>query len=120
MEEEQFQSLLNLFPVVRSRDYCVDSEASNQTSVPSEKDKQIMEWDNAWEEVDAEENRTERSEKEDPFWVHLRSSAEQTMGAEKAKQFCKAFRKVHEQLVYKALPLEAVRRITAHLDPNPN
>jgi len=116
MEDEQFRSLLNLFPVVRSRDYCAENEASNKTSTPSERDQQLMEWHDAWDELDAQENAAERSDREDPFWLHLRSSVAEKMGAENAGQFCKAFQKVHEQLVYKALPLDAVRQITTHMD----
>lgn len=77
-----------------------------------------MEWHDAWDELDAQENAAERSDREDPFWLHLRSSVAEKMGAENAGQFCKAFQKVHEQLVYKALPLDAVRRITTHMDPS--
>ncbi|KAH9316531.1 hypothetical protein KI387_025158, partial [Taxus chinensis] len=99
MEKEQFEELLNLFPVVRSRDYRAEDEAEpNKISASSERDKQVMDWHDAWDKLDAEENTVETSEKEDTFWMHLRSVVEQKMGTENAKQFCKAFQKVHQQL----------------------
>ncbi|GLJ38915.1 hypothetical protein SUGI_0793320 [Cryptomeria japonica] len=119
MEEEQFRKILNQFPVVRSRDYRAEDEAgSKKMLASSERDNQVMDWHDAWKKLDAEETAVERSEKEGTFWMHLRSSVEQKMGAENAEQFCRAFQKVHEQLVYRALPLDAIRRITAHLESN--
>ncbi|XP_057872288.2 uncharacterized protein LOC131078569 isoform X2 [Cryptomeria japonica] len=99
MEEEQFRKILNQFPVVRSRDYRAEDEAgSKKMLASSERDNQVMDWHDAWKKLDAEETAVERSEKEGTFWMHLRSSV--------------------EQKVYRALPLDAIRRITAHLESN--
>ncbi|KAK4419644.1 hypothetical protein Salat_2377300 [Sesamum alatum] len=98
MDESEFRQLLDLFPVVRSRDYHADWESSRQStrSGPSE---EVNEWHDAW---NTEDNR-------EAFWGKLKSAAEQKMGAADADRFCKAFQQVYKKLVYEELSLDAAR-----------
>eukprot|EP00252_Welwitschia_mirabilis_P019454 TRINITY_DN4516_c0_g1_i1.p2 TRINITY_DN4516_c0_g1~~TRINITY_DN4516_c0_g1_i1.p2 ORF type:complete len:117 (+),score=25.78 TRINITY_DN4516_c0_g1_i1:140-490(+) len=116
MDEQQFRRLLDMFPVVRSRDFCAENEAPVASSSQMEKDTAI-EWQNAWEEFDVQENSNEKCSNEDPFWEHLRSSIEKKFGSEIAMKFSKAFQKAHNQLVYSAIPLETARKIASHSHP---
>ncbi|GMH07616.1 hypothetical protein Nepgr_009456 [Nepenthes gracilis] len=101
MDEQEFQRLLNLFPVVRSRNYHADSESSSlATSLPAK--DEVKEWQNAWDEGD------KKAETQDAFWGKLRSAAERKVGAAEAEKFCDAFRHVYRKLVYEEISKEAV------------
>ncbi|XP_078445434.1 octanoyltransferase isoform X3 [Wolffia australiana] len=69
MEEREFRKLLDLFPIVRSPDYCLNAE------IP----------------------REER-ELPDPFWNKLKSAAERKVGPAEADKFCKAFQTVFKKV----------------------
>ncbi|XP_058107421.1 uncharacterized protein LOC131251004 isoform X2 [Magnolia sinica] len=92
MDEQQFQQLLDMFPVVRSRDY------------------HLTKWQDAWGEADKQESETQGIDREDPFWNKLRLAAERKVGAANADRFCKAFQRVHAKLVYEELSSDAARR----------
>ncbi|KAK9984489.1 hypothetical protein SO802_034014, partial [Lithocarpus litseifolius] len=53
MDELEFQKLLDLFPVVRSRDYHAESEASREST--SMQNEAVKEWQSAWDEGDKKE-----------------------------------------------------------------
>ncbi|CAD5182491.1 uncharacterized protein LOC135633150 isoform X1 [Musa acuminata AAA Group] len=109
MDEQEFRRLLDLFPVVRSRNYCAASESSRGTTSHSSQDEQVTEWKNAWNQMDEKDGSSE-TENDDPFWQKLRLAAERKMGAAKAEKFCEAFRMAHEKLVYKELSSDAAQR----------
>lgn len=108
MDEREFRRLLDLFPIVRSRNYCADSELSRGSTSHSPKDE-VAEWKNAWNEMD-ERDVSEGTDSEGAFWQKLRLAAEKKVGPAKAEQFCKAFQKAHEKLVYKELSLDAAKK----------
>ncbi|XP_072980404.1 uncharacterized protein [Typha angustifolia] len=107
MDEREFRRLLDLFPVVRSRNYCAESgSTSGSSSRPTQNN--LADPNNAPKEADEKDVR--EIDKEDIFWQKLRIAAERKVGPMKAEQFCKAFQKAHEILVHKELSLEAAQR----------
>ncbi|XP_015578988.1 uncharacterized protein LOC107261793 [Ricinus communis] len=105
MDEEEFRRRLNLFPVVRPRDYHIDLDPSRQSTSRPPLDE-AKKWQDAWEEEPPEWGKKE-IDNHDAFWEKLKAAAERKMGAAEAKRFCNAFQKVHRQLVYKELSLDA-------------
>ncbi|GAB4855957.1 hypothetical protein Ancab_024596 [Ancistrocladus abbreviatus] len=101
MDEDEFQRLLNMFPVVRSRDYNAEAESSSLSGSPSAKNE-LKQSQNA--QVDGDKKETET---QDAFWGKLRSAVETKVSAAEAERFCDAFRKVYHRLVYEALSVEA-------------
>ncbi|ERM99117.1 uncharacterized protein LOC18427146 [Amborella trichopoda] len=112
MDEAEFRQLLHMFPVVRSRTYCADTDASRQISSQTEKDE-IMEWQDAWAELDMKGNKVQAIDLEDPFWEKLRLAAEKKMNAADAEKFCKAFQSVYKRLVYEAMTPDCISRIAS-------
>ncbi|XP_068660406.1 uncharacterized protein [Aristolochia californica] len=110
MEEHEFQRLLDLFPVVRTRDFRAELQQTREStshSVPYEIDS----WQDAWIEDDMKEKEVQRTDNEDPFWQKLRVAAERKMTPSEADKFCKAFQKVHKKLVNEELSIEAAQKI---------
>ncbi|MED6109794.1 hypothetical protein PIB30_036909 [Stylosanthes scabra] len=109
MDEAEFQRLLQLFPVVRSRDYCAEQTSSRQSSRQasgSAKDEH-REWQDAWDERDISfETQGNNSHS---FWSKLKSEAAKKVGPEEAERFCKAFQRIHKKLVYEELNSDAGR-----------
>ncbi|XP_065879168.1 uncharacterized protein [Euphorbia lathyris] len=118
MDEDEFQRVLHMFPVVRSRDYHIDLDPSRQSTsrspvpVPVPQDE-VHKWQDAWDEEDQKKTENEASydRQEDAFWGKLKSVAERKLGPADAKRFCDAFQRVHRQLVYKELSLDAARSL---------
>ncbi|XP_057801627.1 uncharacterized protein LOC131016858 isoform X2 [Salvia miltiorrhiza] len=100
MNENEFRQLLDLFPIVRSTDYCAVSEFSRQLSGPATS-QEVKEWQDAWSTEDNNE----------AFWRKLKAAAEQKVGAADAERFCKAFQQVYKKLVYEELTTDAARII---------
>ncbi|KAH7560782.1 hypothetical protein JRO89_XS10G0101100 [Xanthoceras sorbifolium] len=50
MDENEFRRLLDLFPVVRSRDYQFELDSSRQSTSQSAQNEQLKEWQDAWDE----------------------------------------------------------------------
>ncbi|TKY57121.1 hypothetical protein E2542_SST21567 [Spatholobus suberectus] len=98
MDEAEFQRLLQLFPVVRSRDYCASGSAQNE----------LKEWQDAWDERDKESEK-QGINQHDSFWSKLKSEAARKVGAEEAERFCNAFQQIHKKLVNEELSLDAAR-----------
>ncbi|XP_051214109.1 uncharacterized protein [Lolium perenne] len=99
MDEQEFRSMLDLFPVVRSRDYCkAELESSSKGTA---------------QQAQAQETKganKESSAAEDVFLRKLKMAAAKKVGATKAELFCKTFEEAHNKLVYKELNLDAAQR----------
>ncbi|XP_044460831.1 uncharacterized protein LOC123192367 [Mangifera indica] len=100
MDETEFRRLLDLFPVVRSRDYEAESDTSRQLISFSQK---LNEWQDAWDEEDKKQ-----MESRDAFWQKLKLAARRKVSAADAEKFCQAFEQLHKKLVY-GLNLDAAR-----------
>ncbi|XP_059431195.1 uncharacterized protein LOC132164668 isoform X2 [Corylus avellana] len=108
MEAVEFRRLLDLFPIVRSRDYHVESDASRESTSKSTQNE-IKEWQDAWEEEGKRETENQGNSKDDAFWVKLKLVAERKVGAAEAERFCKSFQRIHKKLVHEELSLDAAR-----------
>uniref|UniRef100_A0A7N0THC6 Uncharacterized protein n=1 Tax=Kalanchoe fedtschenkoi TaxID=63787 RepID=A0A7N0THC6_KALFE len=106
MNEREFSHLLNLFPVVRSRDY---NAAEFKPSTSQSSQKQLEEWQDAWDEDDGKKVESVEINLQDEFWKKLKSAAEKKVGRVDAERFCKAFQKVYKKTVFEELSLDAAR-----------
>ncbi|KAL2316897.1 hypothetical protein Fmac_030773 [Flemingia macrophylla] len=107
MDEAEFQRLLQLFPVVRSRDYSEEPTSSRQLP-PGSPQNELKEWQDAWDEKDKDFEK-QGINQHDLFWSKLKSEAASKVGAEEAENFCKAFQLIHKKLVNEELSLDAAR-----------
>ncbi|XP_062189723.1 uncharacterized protein LOC133892790 [Phragmites australis] len=104
MDEQEFRRMLDLFPVVRSRDYCADPGTSSRGATQQARAQEVTKG-----------NKKNSAGAEDLFLQKLRMAAEKKIGATKAEFFCKAFEEAHEKLVYKELNLDAAKKfLTAY------
>ncbi|KAG2638660.1 hypothetical protein PVAP13_2NG650900 [Panicum virgatum] len=100
MDEKEFQRMLDLFPVVRSRDYCAEPGTSSRGTRQQSRVQEATKG-----------NKKESSAAEDLFMQKLKMAAEKKqIGATKAEFFCKAFEEALEKLVYKELNLDAAKK----------
>ncbi|VFR02729.1 unnamed protein product [Cuscuta campestris] len=81
MDELEFRRQIELFPVVRSRDF--------HASQPLD-------------EKNGEDGTA-------AFWDKLKMVTEQKVGTEKAEKFCQAFQQIYWKLVYEELSSEVAR-----------
>ncbi|CAN8256544.1 unnamed protein product [Cochlearia groenlandica] len=111
MDDQEFRSLLDLFPVVRSRDYCadLDSSSSKQSTSLSVLDREDGEWHDAPSVVEPKDSKDGKPN-QDKFWEKLKMAAAKKVGDVEAERFCKAFEKLHKKLVYEELDTEAAKR----------
>ncbi|XP_044505506.1 uncharacterized protein LOC123225551 [Mangifera indica] len=101
MDETEFRRLLDLFPVVRSRDYQAELDSSrNLTSRSAE--------DESWQDASNEEDKMQL-ESQDAFWQKLKLAAGRKVSAADAEKFCQAFQQFHKKLVYEGLNLDVAR-----------
>lgn len=110
MDQNEFKRLLDLFPVVRSRDYHPDSDSKESTSRTTQ--DELTEWRNNW---DLDEENTRETEvlginHQDAFWERLKLAAEKKVGPESAEKFCKAFQTIYKKLVFNELSEDAAQR----------
>ncbi|CAN6865476.1 unnamed protein product [Brassica oleracea var. botrytis] len=107
MDEQEFRSILQLFPVVRSRDHRVILSSLFPFS-PVE---------NSF--VDCGYTCASSSFilicgllliDTFTFWDKLRAAAAKKVGEVEAERFCKAFEKLHKKLVYEELDPETAKR----------
>ncbi|XP_021631935.1 uncharacterized protein LOC110629258 isoform X2 [Manihot esculenta] len=100
MDEEEFRRLLDLFPVVRPRDYHIDLDPSRQSTSRRRQNEDVKKWQDAWEEQegDNKESSNQAIDLHDAFWEKLKLAAEEKMGTAEAKKFCNAFQQVHRRL----------------------
>ncbi|KAL7227288.1 hypothetical protein ACSBR1_022187 [Camellia fascicularis] len=76
MDELEFQRILNLFPVVRPRDYHADSVSSTrQSTAQHPQNEEQKEWQDAWDGSDEMEIAIQEIE-HDSFWAKLKMAAE--------------------------------------------
>ncbi|XP_054819265.1 uncharacterized protein LOC129318490 isoform X2 [Prosopis cineraria] len=108
MDEAEFRRVLQLFPVVRSRDYCAESGPRQSTSSSRSAQDELKEWQDAWDGGDRELDI--KGNEHDEFWSKLKAVAERKVGAEEAERFCEAFQKIHKKLVYEELTEDAARK----------
>ncbi|XP_057483938.1 uncharacterized protein LOC130770458 isoform X2 [Actinidia eriantha] len=108
MDEFEFQRVLNLFPIVRPRDYHADTVSSRQSTAQTGQ-SELKEWQDAWDVADGNEIPIQGNEP-DAFWRKLKMAAEKKVGAAKAERFCNAFQKIHKKLVNEELSLEAASK----------
>ncbi|CAD6216917.1 unnamed protein product [Miscanthus lutarioriparius] len=126
MDEKEFRGMLDLFPVVRTRDYCVNlllqppRPPKSQAAICGvELDWPILE--HPAEELDSDHEFSYRLQEatkgnndsfaaQDMFMQKLKMAAEKKIGATKAEFFCKAFEEAHEKLVYRELNLDAAKK----------
>ncbi|XP_047327519.1 uncharacterized protein LOC124931167 [Impatiens glandulifera] len=99
MDEAEFQRILNLFPVVRSRDYHAESTGGAGGN-------ESREWQDSYYGAGG---RGAEIQDSGIFWEKLTLAAEKKVGKVEAEKFCKAFKRIHNQLVYKELSLNAAR-----------
>ncbi|XP_043718793.1 uncharacterized protein LOC122666788 [Telopea speciosissima] len=111
MDEQEFRRILDLFPIIRSRDYCADSELPRQHLPSHSARDELTEWQNAWSEEGRKGTEIQGIDTEDPFWEKLKLAAEKKVGVAEAEKFCKAFQVVHRKLVYEELSLDAARKL---------
>ncbi|XP_057986525.1 DEAD-box ATP-dependent RNA helicase 52C-like [Hevea brasiliensis] len=83
MDEEEFRRLLDLFPVVRPRDYHIDLDPSRQSTTRPTQDDDVKKWQDAWEEQEGDQKETSNQtiDLHDAFWEKLKLAAEKKMGA---------------------------------------
>jgi len=132
MEQEQFDRLLQLFPVVRPRTYCADDFSGvtvQSQSLAQREDESLLSPPppavpevgvNGSSSLDTEEEKTAEapstpvaslSDHATSFWDLLRAVAQQQLEEKDAEAFCDTFKLLHEELVNKALSLDAIERI---------
>ncbi|KAF7119282.1 hypothetical protein RHSIM_Rhsim13G0205900 [Rhododendron simsii] len=116
MDEFEFQRVLNLFPVVRTRDYHADSLSARQSTAQTAQNE-VKEWQDAWHGTDGKEIAIQGVEQHDAFWGKLKMAAEKKfspfldlVGPVEAERFCKAFERIHKKLVYEELSLDAASK----------
>ncbi|XP_041998164.1 uncharacterized protein LOC121748021 [Salvia splendens] len=100
MDENEFRQLLELFPIVRSTDYCAASEFSSQLSGPAPS-----------QELKERQDGCSTEDNNEAFWGKLKAAAEKKVGAADAERFCKAFQQVYKKLVYEELTTDAAKTI---------
>ncbi|KFK25500.1 hypothetical protein AALP_AA8G122700 [Arabis alpina] len=109
MDEEEFRSLLDLFPVVRSRDHRDDLDSSRQSTSESVVEREVSVWNDLPSVVESKDLKDWKPD-QDTFWDKLKKAAAKKVGEVEAERFCKAFEKLHKKLVYEELDREAAKR----------
>ncbi|KAJ4882967.1 Uncharacterized protein Rs2_33060 [Raphanus sativus] len=116
MDEQEFRSILNLFPVVRSRDHRSELDSSSPAQSTSQSIVE-RECDGTWnhsKQLSVDEPKDFKDLKTDQdtftFWDKLRTAAANKVGEVEAERFCKAFEKLHKKLVYEELDPETAKR----------
>ncbi|XP_020532936.1 uncharacterized protein LOC105628964 isoform X2 [Jatropha curcas] len=78
MDEEEFRRLLDLFPVVRSRDYHYDSDPSRQSTSRPPQNAAVKKWEDEWEEKEGDKKEISNQDNDlhDAFWEKLMLAVE--------------------------------------------
>ncbi|KAG0554111.1 hypothetical protein M758_12G065000 [Ceratodon purpureus] len=125
MEEEQFQRLLELFPVVRTSSYCADEVNGMNRRVPSGLPSSTVQLQPVDTGSPSQEIDTGKGIQSPPtsvaslgdeanFWDLLKTAAEKQLSPENAQRFCDTFKARHNDLVNNTLSLDAIERIAKH------
>ncbi|KAM6576813.1 hypothetical protein CsatB_028650 [Cannabis sativa] len=112
MDDHEFRRILDLFPLVRSRDFVFQAESessSRQSSSKPSQNEELKDWQDAWEEGSSKEVEIKGTDHNDAFWKKLKSAVEGKVDAADAEKFCKTFQRIHNQLVNKELSSEAAQ-----------
>ncbi|KAL5833338.1 hypothetical protein ACOSQ3_017012 [Xanthoceras sorbifolium] len=109
MDENEFRRLLDLFPVVRSRDYQFELDSSRQSTSQSAQNEQLKEWQDAWDEGCIKPTMSQGIDIDNAFWKKLKLVAGRKVGAAEAEKFCQEFQRIHKKLVYEGLSMDAAR-----------
>ncbi|GAA0139741.1 hypothetical protein LIER_01228 [Lithospermum erythrorhizon] len=107
MDEHEFRSALELFPIVRPRDFHFDSGASSQSSSHKTRNVEAT----AFQDSDWGNSDIKIQGYQDAFWNKLKAAAEKKVGTTDAERFCKAFKQVYEKLVYEELSQDAAQSL---------
>ncbi|XP_057479752.1 uncharacterized protein LOC130767019 isoform X2 [Actinidia eriantha] len=91
MDEFEFQRVLNLFPIVRPRDYHADLVSSRQSTAQPAQSEVQKEWRDAWDATDGKEIEIEGNEP-DAFWRKLKMTAEKKVNEELSLEAAKRHR----------------------------
>ncbi|XP_022731845.1 uncharacterized protein LOC111286238 [Durio zibethinus] len=110
MDDQEFRRLLDLFPVVRPRDYHAELDSSRQSTSRSASNRALSEWQDAWNDGERKEKENQEVDLHDKFWQKLKLAAERKVGAAEADKFCKAFQDVHKKLVHEGLSFDAAQK----------
>ncbi|CAH1435859.1 uncharacterized protein LOC111897483 [Lactuca sativa] len=108
MDELEFQRVLHLFPVVRTRDYNAESEMQRQLT--SQASRRLRERMNSQIEGGSSEAVVGGIDGQDAFWQKLKIAAAKKVGNADAEGFVKAFQHVYRKLVFEELSLTAAQR----------
>ncbi|KAF3568829.1 hypothetical protein DY000_02019174 [Brassica cretica] len=121
MDEQEFRSILQLFPVVRSRDHRVilsslfpPSPGKTPLLIVAAAAVYLFDMNllktlvSVSEPKDLKDCRTDQDTF--TFWDKLRAAAAKKVGEVEAERFCKAFEKLHKKLVYEELDPETAKR----------
>ncbi|XP_019252751.1 PREDICTED: uncharacterized protein LOC109231541 [Nicotiana attenuata] len=73
MDELEFRRLLERFPIVRFRDYHIDSDTSRRTTTQSLEKEEVTQWKDAWSKGHKQEAGIHRG---GAFWGKVREAAE--------------------------------------------
>ncbi|VFQ98946.1 unnamed protein product [Cuscuta campestris] len=87
MDELEFRRQIELFPVVRSRDFHASQPLDEKNG----------------------EDGTDALTDTAAFWDKLKMVTEQKVGTEEAEKFCQAFQQIYRKLVYEELSSEVAR-----------
>ncbi|KAL1199149.1 hypothetical protein V5N11_014646 [Cardamine amara subsp. amara] len=115
MDDQEFRSLLDLFPVVRSRDYRAEVDSSKQSTSQSVVEREVSELHDALSVVEPEQLQDQKTD-QDKFWEKLKTAAAKKVGEVEAERFCKAFEKLHKKLVYEELSPHVAKRYLLNLN----
>ncbi|OMO77948.1 hypothetical protein COLO4_24933 [Corchorus olitorius] len=110
MDEREFERLLELFPVVRPRDYNAELDSSIQSTSSSASKKVLEDRQDASNNGERKELENQGTDQHDGFWRKLKVTAESKMGAAEADTFCRAFQYVHKKLVSEGLSSDAAQK----------
>ncbi|GJV23242.1 reverse transcriptase [Tanacetum coccineum] len=117
MDELEFQRVLHLFPVVRTRDYNAESEVQRQLTTQAS--RRIRERINSQIEGGSKEKVIGGIDGQDAFWGKLKIAAAKKVGNADAEGFVKAFQHVYRKLVFEELSLTAAQRWSGILVETP-
>ncbi|XP_071703296.1 uncharacterized protein [Rutidosis leptorrhynchoides] len=108
MDELEFQRVLHLFPVVRTRDYNAESEVQRQLTTQAS--RRLRDRMNSQSERGSSGKVIGGIDGQDAFWEKLKVAAAKKVGNDDAEQFVKAFQHVYRKLVFEELSLSAAQR----------
>ncbi|CAN4123181.1 unnamed protein product [Withania somnifera] len=79
MDELEFRRLLERFPIVRFRDYHIDSDTSKRSTSHSIEKEEERQWKDAWSKGHKTETGIQAMHRRGAFWGKVRDAAEKKM-----------------------------------------